>query len=99
MPYVMETIKTVIDRQVGCGMKIIKFHLMIHYAEDILRFGSMKNYDSSIGERHHVSLIKNQLSEQLNVEKKCLKCKQQNAIVKKLQYTKQHLNLIPSAKM
>ena len=31
---------------------------MIHYAEDILRFGSMKNYDSSIGERHHVSLIK-----------------------------------------
>ena len=39
-------------------MKIIKFHLMIHYTEDILRFGSMKFYDSSIGERHHVSLIK-----------------------------------------
>ena len=58
MPYVMETIKTVINRQEGCGMKIIKFHLMIHYAEDILRFGSMKNFDSSIGERHHVSLIK-----------------------------------------
>lgn len=59
MPYIMETIKTVLNRQVGCGMKIIKFHLLIHYAEDICRFGSMRNFDSAIGERHHCTEVKN----------------------------------------
>jgi hypothetical protein len=58
MPYIMETIKTVVNRQAGCGMKIIKFHLLRHYAEDILRFGSMRNFDSSIGERHHCTEVK-----------------------------------------
>jgi hypothetical protein len=34
-------------------MKIIKFHLPTHFANDILRFGSMKNFDTGIGESHH----------------------------------------------
>jgi hypothetical protein len=58
MPYIMETIKTVINRQEGMGMKIIKFHLLRHYAEDIMRFGSMRNFDSSIGERNHCTEVK-----------------------------------------
>jgi hypothetical protein len=58
MPKVLNTIKNTINREEGNGMKIIKFHLVTHFAEDILRFGSMNNYDSCIGERHHSSEIK-----------------------------------------
>ena len=36
-------------------MKIIKFHLPVHFADDIIRFGSMKNSDSGIGESHHIT--------------------------------------------
>ena len=58
MPIIMETIKTVINRQEGMGMKIIKFHLLRHYGDDIMRFGSMRNFDSSIGERNHCTEVK-----------------------------------------
>jgi hypothetical protein len=58
MPLVMNTLKNIFNRQQGNGMKIIKFHLMSHFAHDILRFGSMRNYDSSIGERHHATEVK-----------------------------------------
>jgi hypothetical protein len=53
MPYILNTYKDTLDRQVGCQMKIIKFHLPTHFANDILRFGSMKNFDTGIGESHH----------------------------------------------
>ena len=53
MPYILDTYKDTLDRQVGCQMKIIKFHLPTHFANDILRFGSMKNFDTGIGESHH----------------------------------------------
>jgi hypothetical protein len=53
MPYLLNTFKIILDRQVGCQMKIIKFHLPIHFAGDIQRFGSMKNFDTGIGESHH----------------------------------------------
>ena len=53
MPYLLNKYKTTLNRQVGCQMKIIKFHLPLHFAEDMLRFGSMKNFDTSIGESHH----------------------------------------------
>ncbi len=53
MPYILNTYKATLDRQVGCQMKIIKFHLPTHFANDILRFGSMKNFDTGIGESHH----------------------------------------------
>ncbi len=58
IPLVMNTIKGVINRTEGCGMKIIKFHLMKHYATDIFRYGSMKNFDSAIGERNHCTEVK-----------------------------------------
>jgi hypothetical protein len=53
MPYVLNTYKITLDRQVGCKMNIIKFHLPTHFANDIQRFGSMKNFDTGIGESHH----------------------------------------------
>ena len=58
IPMVMNTIKGVLNRTEGCGMKIIKFHLMKHFASDIFRFGSMKNFDSAIGERNHCTEVK-----------------------------------------
>ena len=58
IPLVMNTIKILLNRRQGHGMKIIKFHLMLHFAEDILRFGSMRNFDSCIGERHHTTEVK-----------------------------------------
>lgn len=53
MPLLLNTYKETVNRQVGCQMKIIKFHLPIHFASDIQRFGSMKNFDTGIGESHH----------------------------------------------
>jgi hypothetical protein len=53
MPYLLNTYKLTLDCQVGCQMKIIKFHLPVHFASDIQRFGSMKNFDTGIGESHH----------------------------------------------
>ncbi len=49
---------TALNRKEGCGMKIIKFHLMKHFATDIIRYGSMKNFDSAIGERNHCTEVK-----------------------------------------
>jgi hypothetical protein len=53
IPLFMDTYKTIINRTVGNKLKIIKFHLLKHFGDDILRFGSMKNFDSAIGESHH----------------------------------------------
>jgi hypothetical protein len=53
MPYLLNTYRVTLDRQVGCQMKIIKFHLPTHFVNDIQRFGTMKNFDTGIGESHH----------------------------------------------
>ena len=53
VPYILNTYKRIINRETGCGCKFIKFHLPNHFAEDMLRFGSMLNFDTEIGESHH----------------------------------------------
>jgi hypothetical protein len=58
MPFLLNTFKETINRQVGCQMKIIKFHLPVHFASDIQRFGVMNNFDTGIGESHHKSEAK-----------------------------------------
>ena len=58
MPRLLETLKTTLNRSEGNGMKIIKFHLLLHFADDILRFGVMSNFDSAMGESHHKSEAK-----------------------------------------
>ena len=49
----MNTYKETLNRVNGCGMNLIKFHLPCHFADDMLRFGSMLNFDTGIGESHH----------------------------------------------
>lgn len=58
MKPIMSYIKDTINRTVGNKMKIIKFHLPQHFAEDMIRFGSMANFDSGIGEMHHKTFAK-----------------------------------------
>jgi hypothetical protein len=58
MPIILNTVKNTIARTDGNQMKIIKFHLPLHFAEDMIRFGSMANYDSGIGELHHKNFAK-----------------------------------------
>jgi hypothetical protein len=58
IPSILDYYKNTVDRQEGNGMKIIKYHLALHFADDIFRFGSMANYDSSIGESHHKAFAK-----------------------------------------
>jgi hypothetical protein len=58
MPRLLETFKITLNRSDGNGMKIIKFHLPLHFADDILRFGVMSNFDSALGESHHKSEAK-----------------------------------------
>jgi hypothetical protein len=53
MPYLLNTVKYTLNRQTGCQMKIIKFHLPNHFGDDMMRFGSMLNFDTGIGESHH----------------------------------------------
>ena len=45
--------KTVVARQTGLGLKIIKFHLPLHSADDMARFGPAMSWDSSTGESNH----------------------------------------------
>jgi hypothetical protein len=58
LPSIMQYYKTTVDRKDGNQMKIIKYHLPLHFADDMFRFGSMANYDSSIGELHHKDFAK-----------------------------------------
>lgn len=53
VPFILNTYKRIINRETGCGCKFIKFHLPNHFADDMLRFGSMLNFDTEIGESHH----------------------------------------------
>ena len=59
IPAILDFVKNTINRREGNGMKIIKYHLGLHFVDDVRRFGSMRNYDSCIGERHHCTEVKN----------------------------------------
>jgi len=53
MPFLMNSYKATINRNDGMGMKIQKFHLVMHFCHNIKKFGSMKNFCSMIGEMLH----------------------------------------------
>ena len=42
-----------VQRTVGNGWKLIKFHLFVHLCDDIARYGSPENYNSSVPESLH----------------------------------------------
>jgi len=53
VPLFLNYYKTAINRTTGMGMNIVKFHLPLHWAQDMERFGPATSYDSSHGESMH----------------------------------------------
>ena len=49
----MYMIKTTLRRAKGMGMKIIKFHMILHICDDILNFGIPAALDTGTNESHH----------------------------------------------
>lgn len=56
MPLFLNSYKQVVDRVVGMGMNFIKFHLPLHSASDIVRFGPPMSSDGSNGESGHIPM-------------------------------------------
>ena len=50
LPVFMEKYKNTIKRTKGNGMKIIKFHMMTHLCNDILRLGPPRVFYGGVGE-------------------------------------------------
>ena len=50
LPVFMEKYKSTIRRNKGHGLKIIKFHMMKHLCNDILRLGPPRVYYGGVGE-------------------------------------------------
>jgi hypothetical protein len=55
--YIMYLIKKVGNRVKGMGLKITKFHAIMHMAQDILHFGVPMNYDTGFREMGHKPII------------------------------------------
>jgi hypothetical protein len=51
--FIMYLIRKVANRQAGMGLKIVKFHAIVHMAEDIIKFGVPMNFDTGSDESGH----------------------------------------------
>ena len=51
--YVMFLIKKVLNRTEGMGLKLVKFHALMHIVDDIFNLGVPMVYDSGSNESHH----------------------------------------------
>ena len=51
--YIMQTMKEVAQREKGMGLKLMKFHAIIHLVTDILLYGVPKEFDTGSNESHH----------------------------------------------
>ena len=51
--YIMYLIRKVTPRETGMGLKLMKFHAILHLAEDIIQFGVPTEVDTSSNEGHH----------------------------------------------
>ena len=51
--YVMYLIKKVLKRTKGMGLKLVKFHALMHMVDDMTNFGVPMVYDSGSNESHH----------------------------------------------
>ena len=51
--YLMYTIKQVAQRKKGMGLKLMKFHAIVHLVTDILLYGVPKEVDTGANESHH----------------------------------------------
>ena len=50
VPIILDKFKEVVNCKEGNRMKITKFHLPLHFADDMIQLGTMSNYDSGICE-------------------------------------------------
>ena len=46
-------LRNVAKRYAGMGLKIMKFHALVHLVEDMLLFGTPSEYDTGSNESHH----------------------------------------------
>jgi hypothetical protein len=56
LPQFLAYLKRVVNRQHSVKMKLLKFHLMTHFAGDILKWGIPSAYNSATGESNHKML-------------------------------------------
>ena len=56
LPIFMEFLKNVVDRQESSKFKLLKFHLLTHMGNDILKFGPPSSFNSATGESNHKML-------------------------------------------
>jgi hypothetical protein len=55
-PIFLDFFKNVVDRQMSTALKLLKFHLCTHFADDIIKWGLPSSYNSSTGESNHKML-------------------------------------------
>ena len=51
--YIMYVMRKVAQRNKGMGLKLMKFHTILHIWEDIMQFGVPLEFDTSANEMHH----------------------------------------------
>lgn len=51
--YIMYIMRKVAQRNKGMGLKLLKFHMILHIWEDIIQFGVPLEFDTSPNESHH----------------------------------------------
>ena len=51
--FIMYIMKQVADRTSGMGLKIMKFHAIIHLISDMLLYGTPSEFDTGSNESHH----------------------------------------------
>lgn len=51
--YIMQLVKFISRRTTGMGLKITKFHAILHMVEDIVAFGIPRGFDTGPRESHH----------------------------------------------
>jgi hypothetical protein len=51
--FIMYIMKKVANRTTGMGLKIMKYHVVLHMADDILNFGVPLEFDTGANESHH----------------------------------------------
>ena len=51
--FILYLMRKIARRQKGMGLKLIKFHVVLHLADDILNFGVPTEFDTSANEGHH----------------------------------------------
>jgi len=58
MPRFLDLIRHTVNKKDGTGMKTLKYHLLLHIWECILKYGVARNFDTQAGEHNHIVIAK-----------------------------------------